>query len=727
MGLHSVDDVFNILGSGMVGIGATAAYVDANDKLVVAGGRLAVNAGAYQAASFNRSNNGIIAEFLVGGGGRGGVSYDGTNFNVVSYSGMNLLTNTTTNVMFLSSSGNVGIATTSPAYTLDVNGRAYINSGVLIGNNMFDLYVGAVTFTNGESNRAFDIRFGNISFWGYVEVEVNATYSNQNSPGKLTKRFAVGTNPNNNIYASEGRVTDALGPIADNIAIGDFGWDATNSTFRIPVSHIVSTGNQYMVRVRMFGAGNTPKNAFDNISLSSVYTLTALSRQYPYYNERLGIGTTSPSATLGVNGAIASTLTSGIVFDNTSGGTNATQVRLKNTGGDMRIGVESSTGGTIQIGTSAYAAVFGNQSNYPTQFTTNGNTRMTIDANGNVGIGTTNATVHSSTNGGLVIRGGGTSRAIIELLDGNGTGRAVFQQVSNTTYVGNLAGAGDLILLTNGTGTSASETMTLKASGNVGIGATSPVERLTVANTGTSDIISAYRTQNTAGNLSGIVFAQQNASSAKINYAAIYSRISSNTAGAESGDISFYTYGSGTNAERGRLTSVGTFYMGSTGVDSAAISAYVTGYNGFAAQVSNNAFFTYSGLNLSGTRTFAITGAGALTVSGDVVAYGTPSDVSYKHDVQQLTNALDIVRRLRGVSFKWNKDTDSHTMVNITDDLGFIAQEVREVLPTIVRENEDGKLSLRDRAIIPLLVEAIKEQQTTIQQLQARIEALETL
>jgi hypothetical protein len=84
-----------------------------------------------------------------------------------------------------------------------------------------------------------------------------------------------------------------------------------------------------------------------------------------------------------------SNATSGIIFDNTSGGTNATQIRLQNTGGNMRAGVESSTGETIQLGTLAYAAVFGNQANAATQFTTNGTTRITITSDGNVGIGTT--------------------------------------------------------------------------------------------------------------------------------------------------------------------------------------------------------------------------------------------------------------------------------------------------------------------------------------------------
>ena len=326
------------------------------------------------------------------------------------------------------------------------------------------------------------------------------------------------------------------------------------------------------------------------------------------------------------------------------------------------------------------------------------NAFVTILNTGNVGIGTTTPTYKLQTHtadsttlqNGLNITNGANTDYTVRIKQGETwvgptTSTAVVFQTNNSTEAARITGAG-----------------------LVGIGTMSPVERLTVANTGTSDILSVYRTQSSASNLSGIIFAQQNASGTKINYTGIYSRIVSSTAGAESGDISFYTYNAGSNAQRAAITYVGTFYVGSA-IDSGAISTYVAGYNGFAAQVSNNAYFTYSGLNASGTRTFAITGAGTLTVSADVVAYGTPSDIRYKHDIHQLTNALDTVQKLRGVTFKWKEDTDSYKMTNISDDIGFIAQEVREVLPTIVRENEDGKLSLRDRAIIPLLVEAIKE------------------
>jgi len=88
-------------------------------------------------------------------------------------------------------------------------------------------------------------------------------------------------------------------------------------------------------------------------------------------------------------GSMISSMAGGVFLKNSSGGTSATQILVSNTGGSMRAGVESSSGNTIQSGTSAYAAVFGNQGNYPTQFTTNGTVRATIDAAGALILGHT--------------------------------------------------------------------------------------------------------------------------------------------------------------------------------------------------------------------------------------------------------------------------------------------------------------------------------------------------
>ena len=111
-------------------------------------------------------------------------------------------------------------------------------------------------------------------------------------------------------------------------------------------------------------------------------------------------------------GSIISSMAGGVFLKNSSGGTSATQILVSNTGGSMRAGVESSSGGAIQTGTSAYAAVFGNQSNYPTQFTTNGTVRATIDASGHLMVGTTDtAPGAGDTNPGVSIRGGSDNRS----------------------------------------------------------------------------------------------------------------------------------------------------------------------------------------------------------------------------------------------------------------------------------------------------------------------------
>ena len=74
--------------------------------------------------------------------------------------------------------------------------------------------------------------------------------------------------------------------------------------------------------------------------------------------------------------------------------------------------------------------------------------------------------------------------------------------------------------------------------------------------------------------------------------------------------------------------------------------------------------------------------------------------------------------KLQGVTFDW-KDSDS--ILDIKEDIGFIAQDVQEVLPELVRENEKGNLSLRYQGITPILLEAIKELKAEIEELKKQI------
>lgn len=107
---------------------------------------------------------------------------------------------------------------------------------------------------------------------------------------------------------------------------------------------------------------------------------------------------------------------------------------------------------------------------------------------------------------------------------------------------------------------------------------------------------------------------------------------------------------------------------------------------------------------------------GAITSAGDIIAYGSPSDITLKTNVKPLEDALEKINKLKGVSFIW-KESEETKMTGLKEDIGFIAQEVQEVIPELVRKNDNGLLSLRDKGIIAYLVEAVKEQQKQIDEL----------
>lgn len=109
---------------------------------------------------------------------------------------------------------------------------------------------------------------------------------------------------------------------------------------------------------------------------------------------------------------------------------------------------------------------------------------------------------------------------------------------------------------------------------------------------------------------------------------------------------------------------------------------------------------------------------GDVTFSGNITAY---SDARLKKEVKDLGYGLDEILKLRPVSFKRiGEDTDR-------TEMGFIAQEVREVMPEIVIEAQDEEKTLTmtyDKMVAPL-VKAIQEQQVMIEKLMKKIEILE--
>ena len=103
-----------------------------------------------------------------------------------------------------------------------------------------------------------------------------------------------------------------------------------------------------------------------------------------------------------------------------------------------------------------------------------------------------------------------------------------------------------------------------------------------------------------------------------------------------------------------------------------------------------------------------------LDVTGIVNAsggYQQVSDQRYKTNIQPLAGALNKVRQLRGVSYQWQQSAFPEMQFSARPQIGFIAQEAEAVLPEAVTKDSRGHYSMSYTTVIPLLVEAIKEQQ----------------
>ena len=120
--------------------------------------------------------------------------------------------------------------------------------------------------------------------------------------------------------------------------------------------------------------------------------------------------------------------------------------------------------------------------------------------------------------------------------------------------------------------------------------------------------------------------------------------------------------------------------------------------------------------NRGGSAVITLSNGGSITASSDVTAY---SDVRLKTLVKTIDNAIQKVRALRGVTYVRTDKEDK------TEKMGVIAQEVMEVIPQVVSQNDDGYHTVAYGNMVGLLIEAIKEQQSTIDRLQERINTLE--
>ena len=403
------------------------------------------------------------------------------------------------------------------------------------------------------------------------------------------------------------------------------------------------------------------------------------------------------------------------------------------------------------------------------RFYTSATLQATIDSSGNLLVGATSASgiITTSTSvasqaGSIYTRNTSASAAAYSGLTVGNDGainRAGFILASSSATTSGFlaansvyayAGTGQFAMLTESAqpilfGTNNTERMRLDSSGNLGIGTTSPVTRLSV-NTATQNseaaTIGGVDYGGTKRGLSIRTFQSAGGDDCGVEF---------NAAPSNSGYGAFKFTASSTNLmtldASGRLLVGATsipFSSNNTGVISWSVATGSGGEGGFA--FVNTSTSTSSDQNPAlviskGSSTYTSSqrfiqfyaNGTSLQAMGGIVGNGATnvqfislSDAREKDNIQAITGSLNKITALNPVEFDWKK-TGEHI------NAGFIAQEVELVFPEYVVDNvanagEEERKGLTggmSAGFIAHLVKAIQEQQALITTLAARITALE--
>ncbi|MCB1538761.1 MAG: tail fiber domain-containing protein, partial [Alphaproteobacteria bacterium] len=638
-------------------------------------------------------------------------------------------TATSYNMLLQPNGGNVGIGTGTPAYKLDIAAIPYSNSqsgGIRLTTPANEWWSSLVMessaswapYTNlyvhyGSNTYkviSFDHSAGNVSFGDSSHPELmtlSAVDWGANKNGGLTIQttgaaWVSGVKLKSNAgntprLALEINGTEALSLLnGGNVGIG-----TTSPGTKLSVSAGLNQGISVLdstdsdnARVQLRTSATNGNGIIDVSDNTETVKVELHSNGASYFNAgNVGIGTTSPATALDVVGEINSVKNDDWFNISASEYANAKNaaIRLMRARGTSAAPTQLLSGDII--GSLTYrstfnplngAAVissatenqgtgaFGSNLQFQTvaNGTTSGATRMTIDQNGNVGIGTTTPSYLLQANSSTVGSPGVMAVSSATSASNQSVGQLSFYNTGVSTEVGRISVsrtgsnyAGVMHFYTYPDAGSLTESMTILGSGNVGIGTASPVYTLSVA---------------------GVIQGQ---------------------AVAASGDVLRV----GNDSKLVDIDIANT--MGVYGVQNSAIGNIKLGSGG-------GTIYGYSGNIGIGTST----PAQALEVNGSVLAaaYLYSSDARLKTDVAALPGQLDRLSALRPVSFKYTADQKGET------HLGLIAQEAETVYPELVKTDDKGMKAIDYPGLIAPLISAVQELRAQNAQLRAELDALKS-
>ncbi|GEM_PF-3817448 len=402
-----------------------------------------------------------------------------------------------------------------------------------------------------------------------------------------------------------------------------------------------------------------------------------------------------------------------------------------------------------------------NESGYMKFYTNNGtglNQTVLIDATGNVGIGS-----NASYSGVMLptrrldVDGNGRFRDLPGATTTNPTEYVVVDADGNlfTTSAGGSGGAdADWFLTPSTTNTATGIGQDIYTLGTVGIGTGTPstnnsldvLQNAGVTGASGIRVINTESVSNQGNILNGIegrVGSTANAGglyygvrftaeSVKDNYGGHFTGRGSSAFGnswgvyalADAGDVNFGVQGL---AQNGNLLNTGGLFEATGGTAATNIGGQFCASGG----ANNYAIIVPANCGNVGIGTPTPDTSYILDIVGDVNINGTgyitggswsSSDRRFKQNIRDVKNANELIQRLSGVTYNYRSDIEGYNFME-GRSYGFIAQDLQKVIPELVTTKEDGYLAVNYQGVIPVLVEAMKEQQAEIEALKASVGA----
>jgi hypothetical protein len=675
-----------ITSTGSVGIGtsapSTAFYVYRTDADAV---------GTFQGLQTESGGTGKSAiQIDVNGKGGFAIANDATSgtraLTISNNSGYGV---STVEAMRITSTGSVGIGTSSPTMKLDISGTSY--GGVYIKSTSTNYSGISLENTNSATKWQIGVEGGTYHTAGKLNIGIDAVGS------------AIIIDSSRNVGIGTSSPAAKLDVVGGMNLSGQLLAGASGSVFSPLVSagYISGTSNMYLRNI----SGTNRIDSY-NDPITATIPLQLNASQHTFYiadaekvridsSGNVGIGTSSPLGKLKV-----------LVGDNAPAAS-----------GDMNTGVIVETGygaRAINFGvnnTAGYSwinAAFSNNSGVADNLVlmTGATERLRIDSSGNVGLGVTPSAWDAGikaiqiNNQGAVWSISSANPNVAVTSNARLVG-ATYSYVNTGVATQYAQSSGQHQFFTAPSGTagdaiSFTQAMTLDASGNLGIGTSSPSTKLTVVS-GTNGGIAVND-----GTVNTIVY----------NSTGGVASIGTTT----NHPVDFYT----NNAARVRIDTSGNLLVGTT--SEIVAHTFVSGnVNGTCSSRNTNTtagqYFRFGHDQNNNFIVLNQASAGVYLTNGGTT-WTSLSDERTKDIIEPIANAAEKVVSLRAVIGKYKTDEDGVRRAFL------IAQDVQAVLPEAVNTDKDGTLGLNYTDVIPLLTAALQELKAELDTVKAELNTL---